>query len=58
MEISRVYATHPHVAASAEDFDDAKVILKLFQDEFGIAAPEDDPIFSAGTEYGRREVRG
>ena len=48
-----MYATHPHIAASAEDFDDAKVILKLFQDEFGIPAPEDEPIFSAGTEASR-----
>ncbi|GJE84351.1 Zn-dependent exopeptidase [Phanerochaete sordida] len=50
---SRAYATHPHLASSKEDLDDAKVILKLFQDEFGIAAPEDEPVFSAGTDASR-----
>ncbi|GJE84359.1 Zn-dependent exopeptidase [Phanerochaete sordida] len=50
---SRAYATHPHLASSKEDFEDAKVILKLFQDEFNIAAPEDEPVFSAGTDASR-----
>lgn len=50
---SRAYATHPHLAASKEDFEDAKVILKLFQDEFNIAAPGDLPLFPAGSEQSR-----
>lgn len=50
---SRSYATHPHIASSEEDFEDSKVILKLFQDEFNISAPEKEPIFPAGTEASR-----
>ncbi|EPQ59121.1 Zn-dependent exopeptidase [Gloeophyllum trabeum ATCC 11539] len=50
---SRTYATHPHLAGSVEDFEDAKVILELFQTEFGIPPPEDEPIFSAGTPESR-----
>ena len=50
---SRAYATHPHLASSKEDFEDAKVILKLFQDEFNIAAPEDEPVFPAGSHASR-----
>ena len=44
---------HPHLAASTEDYEDAKVILKLFQDEFNISPPEALPLFSAGTEASR-----
>lgn len=51
---SRTYATHPHLAGSEEDFSDAKVILKLFQTEFGIDPPAKEPIFSAGTAESRR----
>ena len=50
---SRAYATHPHLASSKEDFEDAKVILKLFQDEFNISTPEDVPVFPAGTDASR-----
>ena len=53
MTASRAYATHPHLAASKEDFEDAKVILKLFQDEFNISAPDDIPVFPAGTDASR-----
>ena len=55
---SRQYATHPHLASSQEDFEDSKVILKLFQDEFGIHSPHSEPIFSAGTEESQRATRG
>ncbi|KAH0587664.1 hypothetical protein H2248_006431 [Termitomyces sp. 'cryptogamus'] len=50
---SRAYATHPHLAGSAADFEDARVILKLFQTEFGIEQPTTEPIFSAGTSESR-----
>ncbi|KAF8897846.1 hypothetical protein BD779DRAFT_1432452 [Infundibulicybe gibba] len=50
---SRAYATHPHLAGSSEDFQDAKIILKLFQDEFGITSPESPPIFPAGSHQSR-----
>ncbi|TBU33166.1 Zn-dependent exopeptidase [Dichomitus squalens] len=53
LAISREYATHPHVAGSVEDLNDAKVILKLFQDEFGIHASEDIPLYHAGTHESR-----
>ena len=55
---SREYATHPHIAASTEDYEDAKVILKLFQDEFDIPPPKDLPVFPAGTEASRSATLG
>jgi N-acetylated-alpha-linked acidic dipeptidase len=51
---SRDYATHPHLAGSEADFSDAKVILNLFQTEFGIHPPAKEPIFSAGTAESRK----
>lgn len=53
LKASRAYATHPHLASSKEDYEDAKVILKLFQDQFDISAPKESPIFPAGTESSR-----
>ncbi len=53
LEASRAYATHPHLAGVSEDFLDAKVILHLFQDEFGIPKSSHLPIFSAGTPESR-----
>ena len=44
---------HPHVAASREDFQDDLVILKLFQDEFSIPAPDVPPVFPAGSHASR-----
>lgn len=55
---SREYATHPHLASSTEDFEDSKVMLKLFQDHFGIRAPKEEPIFSAGTDESRAATLG
>lgn len=55
---SKAYASHPHLAGSPEDFDDAKVILKLFQTELGIATPSSEPIFSAGTPDSRNATLG
>ncbi|THH11530.1 hypothetical protein EW145_g577 [Phellinidium pouzarii] len=55
---SRQYATHPHIAGSVEDYEDAKVILDLFQTQFDIPAPEDEPIFSAGTPESRSATLG
>ncbi|EIW61691.1 Zn-dependent exopeptidase [Trametes versicolor FP-101664 SS1] len=50
---SREYATHPHIAGSIEDYTDATVILKLFQDHFGIVAPPEPPLFPAGSPASR-----
>ncbi|KAF8076478.1 Zn-dependent exopeptidase [Lyophyllum atratum] len=50
---SRAYATHPHLAGSPADFEDAKIILELFQTEFNISSPSPEPIFSAGTPDSR-----
>ncbi|KAI0940119.1 hypothetical protein AcV5_001313 [Taiwanofungus camphoratus] len=55
---SRAYATHPHLAGSTEDFEDAKVILKLFQDEFRIPPPPAPPVFAAGTPASRAATLG
>ncbi|KIY49445.1 Zn-dependent exopeptidase, partial [Fistulina hepatica ATCC 64428] len=49
LAISREYATHPHLAGSVEDFEDAKVILELFQTEFGIPPPKEVPVYPAGS---------
>ncbi|KDR83893.1 hypothetical protein GALMADRAFT_236364 [Galerina marginata CBS 339.88] len=49
LEASRAYATHPHLAGSSEDSLDAKTILHLLQDEFGIRKPAHLPIYDAGT---------
>ncbi|KAG6857098.1 hypothetical protein H0H87_009659 [Tephrocybe sp. NHM501043] len=50
---SRAYATHPHLAGSSADFEDAKALLELFQTEFGIPPPSKEAIFSAGTPESR-----
>ncbi|KAF6762612.1 vacuolar protein sorting-associated protein 70 [Ephemerocybe angulata] len=55
---SRAYATHPHLAGSTEDFDDAKTILKLFQEELGVRPPKEDPIFPAGSHRSRISTLG
>ncbi|GLB33889.1 putative vacuolar protein sorting-associated protein 70 [Lyophyllum shimeji] len=50
---SRAYATHPHLAGSSEDLNDAKVMLDLFHKEFNIPMPSAEPIFAAGTPESR-----
>jgi N-acetylated-alpha-linked acidic dipeptidase len=56
LEASRSYATQPHLAGSSQDFEDAKVILKLFQDELGIHKPHREPIFKAGSHASRHST--
>ena len=58
MAASRAYATHPHLASSKEDYEDALVILELFQDQFGISPPEELPVFPAGTPESRSATLG
>ena len=53
MSVSRKYATHPHLAGSTEDFEDAKVILDVFQTHFGIPVPDIEPVFPAGSPESR-----
>lgn len=55
---SRIYATHPHLAGSTEDFSDAKAILRLFQTEFNLSVPANAPIFSAGSSESRTATLG
>ncbi|KAI9056504.1 Zn-dependent exopeptidase [Trametes sanguinea] len=55
---SRLYATRPHVAGSPGDFAAATDLLKLFQEEFGIDPPEEQPIFSAGSAASRAATLG
>lgn len=43
------------MAGSKEDLEDAKVILKLFQDELGIPETSEVPLFSAGSAESRQE---
>ena len=50
---SRYYATHPHLAGSLEDLQDAKDILLFFQNEFGISSSLVRPIFDAGSPESR-----
>lgn len=53
LQTSRKYATHPHLAGSNADFEDAKTILSLFQNEFHIHKPHQEPIFLAGSKESR-----
>jgi N-acetylated-alpha-linked acidic dipeptidase len=53
LSASRKYATHPHLAGSSEDLEDAKVLLELFQTQFNIPVPEEEPIFPAGSHESR-----
>ncbi|KZT06419.1 Zn-dependent exopeptidase [Laetiporus sulphureus 93-53] len=57
---SRAYATHPHLAGSSEDFEDAKAILQLFRSQFHIHALPGvpDPIFPAGSRASRAMTLG
>ncbi|KAI0080803.1 Zn-dependent exopeptidase [Panus rudis PR-1116 ss-1] len=50
---SRQFATYPHLAASKEDFEDAKDILKIFQEQFNITPPSTAPVFPAGSPESR-----
>ncbi|KAI6035044.1 Zn-dependent exopeptidase [Pisolithus orientalis] len=54
LNYSRHYATHPHLAGSVEDFQDAKDVLSFFQRELGISAPSTEPIFDAGSPKSRQ----
>ncbi|KAI9000835.1 Zn-dependent exopeptidase [Trametes punicea] len=58
LRASRQYATHPHVAGSTEDFNDAKVILKVFETHLGIVPPLDPPVFPAGSPESRAATLG
>ena len=58
MSTSRKYAGHPHLASSDEDFDDAKEILQLFQNQLNIIPPTRIPLFSAGTPESRNATLG
>jgi N-acetylated-alpha-linked acidic dipeptidase len=53
LNTSRKYATHPHLAGSIEDFEDAKVILELFQSQLGIDSHGQLPLYSAGSDDSR-----
>ncbi|KAI0772109.1 Zn-dependent exopeptidase [Trametes elegans] len=55
---SRRYATRPHVAGSPGDFLAAKDLLKLFQQELGIAPPSELPLYSAGSAASRDATLG
>ncbi|KAF9058016.1 Zn-dependent exopeptidase [Panaeolus papilionaceus] len=54
MEASRLFATHPHMAGTPGDFKTAKDFLEILQRELGISAPDEEPIFSAGTDESRQ----
>ncbi|KAF8138373.1 Zn-dependent exopeptidase, partial [Boletus edulis] len=51
---SRYYATHPHLAGSQQDLQDAKDVLSFFQTEFGISSTSVEPIFNAGSPESRQ----
>ena len=58
LSTSRLYATHPHVAGSSEDLEDAKTILELFQSYLMVPTPEVDPIYPAGSKESRNATIG
>lgn len=55
LKASIAYATHPHVAGSKEDLQDAKDVLRFFQKELGIKRTQNNdlPIYDAGSEASR-----
>ncbi|KAH9833740.1 Zn-dependent exopeptidase, partial [Rhodofomes roseus] len=55
---SRKWATHPHLAGSSEDFEDAKDILALFQEHFDIPKSPITPVFPAGSPFSRAATLG
>ncbi|KXN87971.1 Glutamate carboxypeptidase 2 [Leucoagaricus sp. SymC.cos] len=55
-QTSRAYATHPHLAGTDADFEDAKTFLSLFQKEFNIHKPHREPIFKAGSKESRDAI--
>jgi len=57
-QTSRKYATHPHLAGSTADFEDAKTLLSLFQTEFHIRRPHTEPVFPAGSKESRDATLG
>ncbi|KAF5364284.1 hypothetical protein D9756_000759 [Leucocoprinus leucothites] len=57
-QASREYATHPHLAGSDADYEDARTILSLFQNEFRIHKPLKQPIFPAGSKQSRDATLG
>ena len=57
MNVSRQYATIPHLAGSKEDFESAKTVLKLFQTSFNILSDK-EPIFEAGSDESRAATLG
>lgn len=50
---SERFSHQPHLAGSPQDFEDAKTMLELFQTEFGIPTPEEEPVYSAGSKKSR-----
>ncbi|KIM33569.1 hypothetical protein M408DRAFT_326261 [Serendipita vermifera MAFF 305830] len=55
---SRRFASKPHLAGSEQDLATARMFLDLFQTELGIAKPEDEPFFDAGSRQSQRAIRG
>jgi N-acetylated-alpha-linked acidic dipeptidase len=55
---SRLWATHPHIAGSKEDYQDAKSVLEFFQTELGLESTPELPIFSAGSDKSQLATRG
>ncbi|KAF9265384.1 Zn-dependent exopeptidase [Marasmius fiardii PR-910] len=50
---AKTFASRPHVAGTPQDYEDAKKMLEIFQNELGIKPPRTPPIFSAGTPKSR-----
>jgi N-acetylated-alpha-linked acidic dipeptidase len=50
---SRQYATTPHLAGSDNDLQTATAFLSLLQEQLGIDAPKELPIFPAGSSASR-----
>jgi len=55
---SRRFGTKPHLAGSEQDLATARMFLDLFQTHLGIAKPEDEPFFDAGSRQSQRAIRG
>ncbi|KAG8908851.1 hypothetical protein FRB99_003091, partial [Tulasnella sp. 403] len=53
-QTSRDFSNVPHLAGSPADFEQAKAILKIFQENFGVTPTDQLPLFDAGSVSSRQ----
>ncbi|KAJ7065233.1 Zn-dependent exopeptidase [Mycena amicta] len=58
IEASRLFTAHPHVAGSPQSFKDALQMLEIFQEQFEIKPPTEQPVYPAGSKQSRWATLG